>query len=98
MNTTGAGLFLPAWEATKAGLEIGSFRTPNGAVRIVPRDERFVVYFEDEALGSYSSTEQVLDDLIAGACYQPSAGNTADLGLPNDLEEWTFVPDVARPR
>ena len=67
------------------------FRTPLGAVRIVPRDERFVVYFEDEALGSYSSSRQALDDLIIGACYQPSAGNTAGLGVPDDLDEWTFV-------
>ncbi len=68
------------------------FHAEPGAFRIVPKDDRYMLMFEAEALDSYGTPQQALDDLIAGTCTWPTMGSPARLELPDDLSEWTFVP------
>jgi hypothetical protein len=65
------------------------FNTRKGEFRIVSEGKRWRVLFEDEDLGSYAAPEQALDDLVTGHCDACSAGDTAMLGLPDALSEWT---------
>jgi hypothetical protein len=67
------------------------FRTEYGAFRIVPTEEGWEVFHEDEMLGSYSSAEQALKGLLGGEGARPTAGNAAEFGLPDDLADWEFV-------
>lgn len=60
---------------------------------IVPQGDRFEAMFEDESLGSYHSAVAALDDLVGGHTFSPSNGlDTSEIGLPDELAEWTFVP------
>ena len=65
------------------------FRSECGVFRIVPQDDRYMaMMFEDEALGSYWTPQQALDELIRGACGNPARR----LAVPDDLSRWDFVP------
>jgi hypothetical protein len=68
-----------------------TFETPRGRFMIAPQDDRFVVFFDDETLGSYHTAPQALGDLVSGSGAWPSIGNPALLALPDDLSEWDFV-------
>lgn len=70
------------------------FRTRRGPFRIVPqRDGRFVLFFEEEALGSYPSAASAADDAGGGHHYSascfPDDGET--LGVSREIAEWAFV-------
>ena len=66
--------------------------TRYGPFFILPRDERFVVRFKDEVLGSYHSLAAALDNLLSGHVDWPSTGlDPSKADLPDDIAEWTFV-------
>ena len=68
------------------------FETRYGAFFIFRRDERFVVRFKDEVLGSYHSLPVALDNLLSGHVDWPSAGfDPSKADLPDDIVQWTFV-------
>jgi hypothetical protein len=68
------------------------FETRYGPFFILPRDERFVVRFKDEVLGSYHSLAAALDNLLSGHVDWPSTGlDPSKADLPDDITEWTFV-------
>ena len=47
------------------------------------------IIFEDDFLGrSYASAQQALDDLCGGHTFSCSAGDTSELGLPDEISEW----------
>ena len=38
------------------------------------------------------TAEMALDDLVGGHTFMPSSGiDTSEVGLPDELSEWTFV-------
>jgi hypothetical protein len=69
------------------------FDTPKGRCRIAQApDGRYHALFRDENLGNYATPQQALDELLGGHTFTHSSGiDTADLGLPDDLSEWTLV-------
>lgn len=63
-----------------------------GTFIIAPDEDRFVILYEDESLGSYHSPEAALDDLVGGHTFSPSNGvDTSEVGLPDELSAWTKV-------
>ncbi len=68
------------------------YKTQWGTFAIIPQRGRFEVMFDDENLGSYHTAVAALDDLVGGHTFSPSNGlDTSDIGLPDELAEWTFV-------
>jgi hypothetical protein len=73
------------------------YGTGVGQCRIVLRpDGRYHAFLGEDDLGSYATPQQALDDLVGGHTFTPSSGvDTAALGLPDDLGEWTLVRGTA---
>jgi len=55
---------------------------------ILRHGDRWVVFAEDENLGSYHSPQAALDDLTGGHVPFPSGIDTSLLPIPGDLSEW----------
>ena len=72
------------------------YKTPKGVVSIVQRKGRWHVIFEDADLGSYVSAHLAADDIGAGHTPRPPSGIDLSLGIPKDLEEWTYANGVTR--
>lgn len=51
-------------------------------------DGRFHPCFENEALGSYETIHQALEDLEGGYTFWPSVGDPSAFNIPGDLEDW----------
>lgn len=67
-----------------------SFRTSIGVFYICEYDGRFHPVFDEESLGSYVSVMQAVEDLAGGHTFSISTGHdTAKLGIPEDVSEWT---------
>ena len=62
-----------------------------GPFYITTNDEgQFYPYFDGEALGAYSRPEQAVNDLAGGHTFSITGGvDTATLGIPEDLAEWS---------
>mgnify|MGYP006921599801 CR=1 FL=1 len=63
--------------------------TPLGAITIRPVKERWIVFYNEENLGSYHSPRAAVSDVAGGHTFMPSNG--ADffaLGVSPDLPEW----------
>jgi hypothetical protein len=72
------------------------FQTKRGTFRIQPfvsTDGGLMwrVMYGDENLGSYSMAQQAVDDLAGGYTFEPSCGDTSELGIPDDLGDWSVV-------
>lgn len=68
------------------------FETSVGMFYIVPHEDRWHIMFDDDNLGSYINPIQAADDLAGGHTFSPGRGiNTAKLGIPEDIHEWTVV-------
>jgi hypothetical protein len=64
-------------------------KTAAGPFYIAEQDGRFHPVFRNESLGSYATTQQAVDDLIAGDILNSVDGlDTASLGIPNLVQEW----------
>lgn len=73
------------------------FTTDSGVFSIIWQEQRWRVRFNDEDLGSYSTPEQALDDLVGGHTFTLSDGtDTTTLGLPDTLSDWRRVCDFSR--
>lgn len=57
---------------------------------ISPDRNGFDVICGGEVLGTYSSPEAALDELVGGRTGWPGAVDPSELGLPDDLSEWAF--------
>jgi len=69
-----------------------TFETRYGRFFIFPREERFIVRFKDEVLGSYPTLATALDNLLSGHVDWPSTGlDPSKADLPDDIAGWTFV-------
>lgn len=69
-----------------------AFKTRVGTFYIVQIDGRFHPYFRDESLGSYFSADQAADDLAGGHTFSvPGGHDTARLGIPRSVAEWTRI-------
>ena len=67
------------------------YKTPKGVVSIVQRRGRWHVIFEDADLGSYVSAHMAADDIAGSQTPRPPSGiDLGSLGIPKDLEEWTY--------
>jgi len=55
---------------------------------ILRHGDRWIVFAEDENLGSYHSPQAALDDLAGGHVPFPSGIDTSSLPIPDDLSEW----------
>jgi hypothetical protein len=64
------------------------YKTRVGPFYIAHDGKRFFAMFKDEELGGYESPEQASEDLAGGHCFSSDAGDTAVLGIPEDLSEW----------
>lgn len=65
-------------------------KTREGTFTIEERRGRWHILFRDESLGSYATPQQAADDLAGGHTSSPGAGiDTAKLGIPADLAEWS---------
>ncbi|MDR7040231.1 hypothetical protein J2X36_005013 [Methylobacterium sp. BE186] len=70
--------------------------TPQGAfriemIRLAGRDS-FVVFYENEPLGSCETAEAALTRLIQGGTHKPSCGlDISRMPLPTALSGWTFA-------
>ena len=77
--------------------ECWEYETESGVFRIVPIQGRFHAMFEDESLGTYQTTLHALEDLVGGYTFWPSTGiDPAGVGLPKELEAWTFISSPRR--
>lgn len=74
-----------------------TYHTSVGMFAIIDHDGQFLARFEDEALDSYATPEQAAEDLAGGHTITPSCGDTARLGIPDDLSEWTDTSSASRP-
>jgi len=60
-------------------------------VSIVQRRARWHVIFEDADLGSYVSAHMAADNVADGQTLTPPSGiDLGSLGIPKELEEWTY--------
>lgn len=67
------------------------YHTVHGTVGILPEPKgRWKLMFNEENLGSYHSPQAAVDDVCGGHTFSPSNGvELAELGIPDDLGEWT---------
>lgn len=45
-------------------------------------------------MGTYASPQHALDDLAGGHTDWPSCGDPSELGLPDDIGEWSWHSDA----
>lgn len=70
-----------------------AFKTRRGPIYLVPREDRWVVLYKEESLGSYHSPEAAASDCHVGALFTPSDGNMFDnYEIPEDIGEWKRLP------
>lgn len=75
------------------------FETKRGAFRVVPmQGGGYQAMFEDEALGPYGSAADAAYELANGTTFWPSFGDPSPLRIPEDIENWTFIPMRQTPR
>jgi hypothetical protein len=68
-------------------------RTRAGLAEIIPdRGVGFVLVFDNETLEHHASPEAAAEALANGTCFWPSAGDPSQLGIPEDVSDWTLVP------
>jgi hypothetical protein len=65
-----------------------TFQTTKGRFAIILRGDRWRAMFEDEDLGPYVTPQQAAADLAGGHTFSASCGDTAVLGIPDDIREW----------
>lgn len=62
------------------------------SIRFNSLNQRYHIFLGDEDLGSYRSLQHAVDDLSGGHTFTSSSGvDTATLGIPEDIQEWTRV-------
>ncbi len=72
--------------------EYFSFRTRAGTFRIKREGDRWRPYFEEEKLmGTYLSPQHAVDDLAIGATDWPSCGDPSELGISDDISDWSHI-------
>lgn len=57
---------------------------------ISPGRNGFDVICDGEVLGTYSSPDAALEELVGGRTDWPGTVDPSELGLPDDLSEWAF--------
>lgn len=70
------------------------FKTTKGMAEIAYNRStgRYHALFAKEDLGKYVNAAQAIDDLSGGYTFSHSSGvDTGDLGIPDDISEWTSV-------
>lgn len=66
------------------------YETRVGTFSIESRGDRWHVMFKGDSLGNCARPEQAADDLAGGHTSSPGLGiDTAKLGIPEDLNEWS---------
>lgn len=64
-------------------------KTTAGLFYIAEHNGRYHALFENESLGSYINTRQLLDDLVNGYTFSPSSGiDPSTLDISEDLSDW----------
>ncbi|HMJ88535.1 MAG TPA: hypothetical protein VK530_01900 [Candidatus Acidoferrum sp.] len=64
-------------------------KTAVGAFYIAEEDGRFHPLFREESLGSYATSQQAVDNLIAGRVLNPVKGvDTTSLSIPTLVQAW----------
>lgn len=69
------------------------YQTRAGAFLIgLTANRSWAIVFDDDCLGSgYRTAQHALDDLCGGHTFSCSAGDTSELGLPDEISEWEIV-------
>jgi hypothetical protein len=68
------------------------YETSAGAFYIAEHNGRFHPLFQDESLGSYATAQQAVEDLVGGHTFSlPGDIDPAELGVPEDLENWVKI-------
>jgi hypothetical protein len=65
-----------------------TFQTAKGRFAIVRRGDRWRALFEDEDLGGYGTPQLAAGDVAGGHTFAASCGDTALLGIPDDIRDW----------
>ena len=69
------------------------YKTRAGLAEIIPeRGGGYVLVFDEEHLEHHASREAAAEALANGTCCWPSMGDPSGLGIPEDVNEWVFVP------
>jgi hypothetical protein len=69
------------------------FKTRAGLAEIIQqRGDNFALVFDGEALENHTSPAAAAEALANGTCFWPSAGDPSQLGIPEEIGEWTLVP------
>jgi hypothetical protein len=66
---------------TKKGARITFF--------IAQQEHRFFAFYWEEEIGCYESPEEAAKALAKGHCDPCDAGDTNELGIPENLSEWS---------
>ena len=67
-----------------------AWHTRIGPFYIVDSAWHFHVFYQDDALGSYTSADSALADVVGGHTFSIAGGiDTATLGIPERLNEWS---------
>jgi hypothetical protein len=68
------------------------FKTRAGLAQVIRVPRGYDLVFDDEILESHASAASAAEALANGTCFWPSAGDPSELGIPEDISEWTFIP------
>jgi hypothetical protein len=72
------------------------YETSAGAFYIAEHNGRFHPVFQEESLGSYSIAQQAVEDLAGGHTFSlPGGIDPAELGVPEELEDWVEITPEA---
>ena len=73
------------------------FKTQAGTFMIVAKKGRWHLIFQDDPVGSYATVEQAVDALASGQAFSLRGRvDTANLGIPRDLGEWSRADEPRR--
>jgi len=76
--------------------KIYTYETSAGTFYIAEHNGRFHPMFHDESLGSYPTAQQAAEDLAGGHTFSlPGDIDPAELGVPEELEDWLKIPPEA---
>lgn len=65
------------------------FMTEAGPIYIVPKNGRFVLFFEGVDLDGFATPNQAAEDASGGHTFTPPSGiDLGSLGIPEDLSDW----------